>query len=224
MSAPASTNGLKRLTVILTMAATVMASLVASLQADASIHTDVANRESQYYAILASGELYRQGLASDHDLETLASVMASLQEATLLQFTALEQESRSEIEAAVASLGRASLAEARAARLGELSVLLSDPAYAPASEVDPPALQAYLDDSFEEANRLVELQNDAADAYDAWNQKSDAYVTVLALMAIVLFLYGLAQASDSPARRAFLAMGAAVQVLGLIWTVMILSW
>jgi len=219
---PSPSNRFRRLAVFLTMAATVAASVVAGLQADASIRSDVANRDSQYYAILASGELYRQGLASDYDFGTLSAAIASAQEATLLQLTALEQESRSELEAAAASRRRAAEAQARSDRLGMLSELLTDPAYAPAEAGAPPDLQGYLDGSYAEANRLVGLQNEAADRYDAWNMKSDTYVAVLALSAMVLFLYGMAQATSEQMRLPFLGLGSAVFGLSLAWTLSIL--
>ncbi len=223
MSEPAApARRWRHLAITLTMAATVVASLIAGLQADANIRSEVANRESQYYAILASGELYRQGLASDYEFRTLTLAVKDAQEATLLQLTALEQESRAEEGAAAMSRLRASLAEARAERVGRLSVLLTDPAYKPVEEGAPPDMQAYLDDSFQEANWQVSLQNEAADAYSRWNQKSDAYVAVLALIAVVLTLYGLAQASTERMQLPFISLGTLILGLALVWTASIL--
>jgi hypothetical protein len=210
----------RRLTVALAMITTVAASLIAGLQTDADIRTDVANRDSQYYAILTSGELFRQGLQSDYDFATLSAAVKDSQEATLLEFTALEQESRSEAVAASSTRLRASLALARADRLGALSVILTDPTYAPDREGDLPDMEAYLADSFEESNRLLALQNQAADDYDRWNRKSDAYVGILALMAMGLFLFGLAQAANLRTRKAFAVLGASVLGLGLVWTLL----
>ena len=223
MNEPAApTRRWRHLAITLTMAATVVASIIAGLQVDATIRSEVANRESQYFALLASGELYRQGLASDYEFRTLTLAVKDSQEATLLQLTALEQESRSEADAAVLSRLRASLAEARADRVGQLSVLLTDPAYAPTEEGATPDMQKYLDDSFQEANSLVSRQNDAADAYRRWNQRSDAYVAVLALLAMVLTLYGLAQASSERMHLPFLVLGSLVMGLALVWTASIL--
>jgi hypothetical protein len=212
----------RRLAVILTMASTVSAAVIAGLQADANIRSETANRESQYFAILASGELYRQGLATDYEFRTLTLAVKDAQEATLLQLTALEQENRSEEDAAALSRLRATLAEARAERVGQLSVLLTDPAYMPAEEGGTPNMQAYLDSTFQEANRLVSLQNDAADAYRQWNQKSDAYVAVLAMIAMVLTLYGLAQASSERMQLPFLTLGSFILGLALFWTASLL--
>ena len=47
----------KNLIVLLTVFTTVLAAVLAALQADANIREGVANRNSQYLAILASGEL-----------------------------------------------------------------------------------------------------------------------------------------------------------------------
>ena len=223
MSDPSTiTSRWRRLTVALAMVTTVAAALVAGLQADADIRTDVANRESQYYAILTSGELFRQGLQSDYDFATLFAAVKDSQEATLLEFTALEQESRNEATAASSTRLRASLAAARAERLGALSVILTDPTYAPARDSDLPDMEAYLSDSFEESNLLLAQQNQAADDYDRWNRKSDGYVGILALMAMGLFLFGLGQAANIRTRKAFAALGCSVLGLGIIWTFLLL--
>jgi hypothetical protein len=60
--------------VLLTKVASVVVAIVAGTQADAGIYSQVANRQSQAYALLASGEIFRQGIRSDYDLGTLADL------------------------------------------------------------------------------------------------------------------------------------------------------
>ena len=54
--APEPTERYKTLIVVLTLITTVITAVVATLQADANIRANTANRDSQYYAILVSAE------------------------------------------------------------------------------------------------------------------------------------------------------------------------
>jgi hypothetical protein len=208
----------RRFPAILAMITTVAVAIVAGLQADADIRTDVANRNSQYYAVLTSGELFRQGLRSDFDLGTAADSVKDALESNVLELTALEREDAGDSAGAGAVREQASLAAARASRLGSLSAVLTDPAYAPDSPGAAPDFAAYLDDSYKESNRLLGLQNAAADDYGRWNRKSDGYVAVLALMATSLFLFGLAQAASDRIRLPVSILGMVVFGGTLVWT------
>jgi hypothetical protein len=220
---PAPTERWRTLVVILTMAGTVTASIVAGLQVDANIRADAANRDSQYYAIRASGELFRQGTRLDYDVAILSALTKDRQESLALEITGLEQEAEGALGIAASVRARAAIAAARAERTQPLSVFYTDPAYA-ASEPDGlPNMQAYLDDSFAPANELVAVQNQAADAYHSWSRKGDGYVAVLALLAVALFMFGLAQAASVRTRRTFTVFGALVLGAALVWAISILA-
>lgn len=220
--APHPTERWRSLVVVLTMVATVLAAIVAGLQADAGIRSQVANRESQVYALLASGELFRQGIRSDYDLTTLAALTKEMQDSLALEITALEQEAEGNLESAALARQRAAILMARVDRGRALSFFYTDPAYAPAGPDGLPDLTGYLDNTYAEANRLVVVQNEQADAYQRWSKKGDAYVAVLALLAVALFLFGLAQAAGERTRRTFTIFGATVLGISTVWAVSIL--
>ena len=210
----------KTLIVVLTVFTTVLAAVLAALQADANIRADVANRDSQYLAILASGELHRAGLESNYEFSVLGDYLQNLQEGTVLELTALEQETAGGEDAAQASREIAALSHART-RIGEkFSILYTDPRYAPENDGDLPKAEQYITDVFEKANEIVEEQNKAADDYHNWDRKADLYVTALTIIAVAFFLFGLAQAlKDAPLRLTFAVFGIAVISFSLLITV-----
>ncbi len=223
MTAPSpNTERWRSVVVFLTRAATVAAAIVAGLQADAGIRSQVANRESQVYALLASGEIFRQGIRSDYDLGTLADLAQEMQDSLSLEITGLEQEAAGDLDSAALARQRAAILRARVERAQALSFFYTDPAHAPGEPDALPNLEGYVEDSAAEANRLVKLQNEQADAYQRWSRKGDSYVAVLALLAIALFLFGLAQAASVRTRRTFTVFGSVVLAVSILWTLSIL--
>ncbi len=223
MTAPSpNTERWRSVVVFLTMAATVAAAIVAGLQADAGIRSQVANRESQVYALLASGEIFRQGIRGDYDLGTLADLAQEMQDSLSLEITGLEQEAAGDLDSAALARQRAAILRARVERAQALSFFYTDPAHAPGEPDALPNLEGYVEDSAAEANRLVKLQNKQADAYQRWSRKGDSYVAVLALLAIALFLFGLAQAASVRTRRTFTVFGSVVLAVSILWTLSIL--
>lgn len=216
MSEP-ETGRWRRLPAVLAMITTVAVAVVAGLQTDADIRADVANRQSQDYAVQTAGELFRQGLRSDFDLGATADSTKDALEATVLELTALERESTGDAAGAETLRQRADVASARSERVAVLSILMTDPVYAPETPGEPPDFAGYLEDSYTESNRLLALQNQAADDYGRWNRKSDGYVAILALLAMALFLFGLAQAASERIRLPFSVIGGLVLGVSLIW-------
>ena len=210
----------KSLIVLLTVFTTVLAAVLAALQADANIREDIANRDSQYLAIQASGELHRSGLESNYEFNVFGDYLKNLQEATVLQLTALEQEQNGDEEAAKATNELAAIAQARADAGVKFSVLFNDPRYAPQGGNDIlPRADQYITDQSARANEIVAQQNEAADAYARWNRKSDSYITALTILAVAFFLFGLAQAvKNARMRLAFLSFGAVVILFSLFVT------
>ena len=111
---------------------------------------------------------------------------------------------------------------ARVERAQALSFFYTDPAHAPSEPDALPNLEGYVEASAAEANRLVRLQNEHADEYQRWSRKGDAYVGVLALLAIALFLFGLAQAASVRTRRTFTVFGSVVLAVSILWALSIL--
>ncbi len=217
--APEPTERYKTLIVVLTLITTVITAIVATLQADANIRANTANRDSQYYAILVSAELQRSGLQSTYDLNTMAKVLLEKQTALMMEFTALQSEDKQ--GTALSNLS-ALAAQARADILTNFSVFFTDPRYAPKTTDGLPDGEAYLADSNAKANEILEKQNAAADDYHEWSSKADSYVGVLTVIAVAFFLLGLAQALTGRMRLVFAIFGAVILLASSAWTVLIL--
>ncbi len=218
ISQPENNDQYKSLSMLLTVVATVMAAVLAALQADASIRSDVANRDSQYLAILASGELDRAGLEGSYEMSVFGDYLKNLQETTVFQLTALQQQQDGN-----KSFGQTTLladsAQARADASKKFSVLYNDPRYMPATADGQPDAQKYISDLNSKANDIVTQQNKASDEYHRWNNKSDSYVTALTILAFAFFLFGLAQVvKNNRMRLAFIILGGLVLGICLMIT------
>ena len=207
----------KSVVLVLTLLNTIFAALLSGLQVDANIRANNANRDSQYYALLVSNELFREGQQSAYDMRLLTNIVKDTQQSLVMEFTALDLEQNGD-NAKVADLHiQAQVAQARADKGTLYSRLYSDPRYAPTETGGTPNLKTYLADQFKVAKDLGAKQNVAADDYQKWNNKSDSYVAVLTILAIAFFLLGLAQSSKR--MRLFFAVSAVVVMLGAgLWT------
>lgn len=220
---PEPTERYKTLIVVLTLITTIVSAILAGLQADANIRANNANRDSQYYAVLTSGELRRSGLQSSYDLSTFAGVVRESQTALMMGFTALESEQAGDKLGAAINNQEALAAQARADTLTGFSIFYTDPRYAPKTEDDLPNGDAYLVDLAAKANELLQKQNAAADEYQQWNNKADAYVGVLTVLAVAFFLLGLAQALTGRMRLVFAIFGAVILFSASAWSALILA-
>ena len=214
-----NTERYKNLVIILTVLTTVLAAVLAALQSDASIRADIANRDSQFYAVQLSGELHRVGLVTNYDFNVFGEYLTDLQQATILELTALEQEQAGDVKAAQATRELAAISQVRA-NLGEkFSVFYADPRYAPKEDGGMPDTDQYLQDLNDRMNGILSKQNEAADAYGKWNRKADSYVTALTILAVAFFLFGLAQAVKNVRMRlTFAGFGTVIILLTLLVT------
>jgi hypothetical protein len=212
----------KTLVLLLTMINTILVAIIAGLQTDANIRGNTANRDSQYYAILTSAELQRAGLQSNYDMNTYAKVLDNTQRSLLMQFTALQQTQNNDNQGAELSTLQGQVAQAQADMASKFSVFYRDPRYAPKNSGDAPNLQSYVKDTSATAQELLVKQNTAADLYNKWSGKADAYVAVLTILAIAFFLLGIAQSVNPRLRLLFAVFGIAIIVLGVGWALVIL--
>lgn len=214
-----NTEHFKVFTIILTLITTIVTALIATLQADASIRANAANRDSQYYAVLASAELQHSGLKSSYDLNTFSKVLLETQTDLMMQFTALQASStQSKDLSEINSLA----AQARANQLRNFSVFYTDPRYAPTSPDGAPDMEGYLADFKDRAQEIVAKQNAASDEYRRWSSKGDAYVGVLTVLAVSFFLFGLAQALKEKMRLLFDIFGGIILLGGMSWAFLVL--
>jgi hypothetical protein len=208
-----------KITIIaLTMLTTIVAAIVAGLQADANIRANNFNRDSQYYAVLISSELQRVGLQSNYDISTMTEYLRESQTSLVMELTSLELSESGDKNAASFSELTALGAQARADKARSFSVFFSDPRYAPTSPDGYPNMDAYLTDSYKRINELTEIQNAAADGYNAWNSKADTYVSILTVLAISFFMFGLAQALRERMRLTFIIFGVVALLVSMFWT------
>jgi hypothetical protein len=219
---PEPSERYKLLIVVLTLITTVIAASVATLQADANIRANTANRDSQYYALLASGELHRSGLQSSYDMNTFVQVMTEKQTSLIMQFIVLQSELAADNLGVALSNINALAAQARADKLTSFSIFYTDPRYAPKTADGTPDVEAYVADSNAKANELVLKQNTASDDYHKWSSKADSYVGVLTVLAVAFFLLGLAQALVGRMRLVFAIFGALILLVASAWAILIL--
>jgi hypothetical protein len=212
----------KSLVIILILINTLLVSAVAGLQVDADIRTKQANTESQYNAILASSELNHSSIQGIYDLNTYAQNLVNQQTALVLQYSALQQQMANDDRGYQDLMAESAASQARADQAKALSVLLTDPRYAPSTEVAPPNTVAYMKDLYASANALVEKQNAASDRYHLWNNKADSYVAVLTALAVAFFLLGIAQSVSPRLRLLFSGVAMVVMAIGSLWALIIL--
>jgi hypothetical protein len=211
------TERYKTFVLVLTLLNTIFAAILSGLQVDANIRAGDANRDSQYYALLASNELVREGQQGAYDMKLLTNIIKDTQQSLVMQFTALELEQNGDDKGAADLQIQAQIVQARSDKGISFSRFYSDPRYAPTETGGMPNLETYIADQYQAANELVAKQNAAADDYKKWNSKSDAYVAILTILAIAFFLLGLAQSSER--MRLFFAVSALTILLGaLLWT------
>jgi hypothetical protein len=209
----------KALVVVLTVLTTVVTAIVAGLSADANIRATSYNRDSQVYAILAAGELHHTDLKTAYDTNLFTSSLKDTMEATVLQMTALQQDGNP--KAAADSTLRAAEDQARADEARKFSIFYTDPRYAPTRSGGTPNMQTYIADSYKAANDLVAQQNTASDGYDRWNRKGDSYTSIMAILAVAFFLFGLAQALSPRMRLLFAVFGLVALAVAGLWTVVV---
>jgi hypothetical protein len=220
-TAKTNTDRFRFVVLVLTLINTIFAATLSGLQVDANVRADKANRDSQYYALLAANDLVRMGHQSAYDLELFATTVKDAQQSLVMGLTALELEQAGEEESAAKLQSQSEIAQARADKGITLSLLYTDPRYAPREPDGIPDLEAYLADQSKGPNDLVAKQNAATDDYHEWDYKADSYIAVLSILAIAFFLLGLAQSTLR--MRPFFAVSAlGVMLLAATWTAYIL--
>jgi hypothetical protein len=217
-----NTERWKTMIIFLTMVNTILVAIIAGLQTDANIRANDANRDSQYYAVLTSGELQRIGLQNNYDMNTYARILDNTSRSLVMGYTGLQLTEGGDDQGAAFSNVQALVAQAQADAATKFSIFYQDPRYAPKSPDAQPELQRYIEDSNAEALELLAKQNAASDAYKIWSGKSDSYVAVLTILAIAFFLFGIAQSVNPRLRLLFAGFGIAVIVLGVGWALSIL--
>lgn len=212
----------KTLVLVLILLNTVLVAAISALQVDANIRANQANRDSQYDAVQFTGSLIQAGAQSDYDLNTYAMLLTNSQEALVAEYSAMQRQTANDQQGFETLTLESQIFQARADRVKSLSFLMTDPAYAPASDQMAPNITGYLSDLQTYSQELVQKQNNASDAYHRWNNKSDSYVAVLTVLAIAFFLLGIAQMAQPSLRLLFSLFAIGVISIGILWTLILL--
>jgi hypothetical protein len=202
---------------VLTLLNTIFAVLLSGLQVDANIRADTANRDSQYFGLLATNEVVHFGRENGYEFQLLLDAINEAQRSQILTLTALDLEEAGETESAAIVSSQSQVAEARSEKGTSLSLLLSDPRYAASEPGDLPDVQLYLDDQRKTIKELEEKQNAASDEYYRWDSKADGYITALTVLPVAFFSLGLAQ-STGRLRQLFAFFALAIMLLAAVWT------
>lgn len=208
----------KKLILVLIVLNTVLGAIVGFLQTDAGIRSNQANIESEFFSVLASGEILRSSIQSTYDMASYGEVLKNTQELLVLQYTALDEASKGNLSGSELLSLQAAVQQARADQAIRFSLFFSDPRYAPKGQDQPPDIQSYLDEQNSLAKTLVSKQNIASDTYHQWSKKADTYVAILSILAVAFFLLGLGQSLTSKIRPLFVGFGMLVMTIGSIWT------
>jgi hypothetical protein len=212
----------KTLVLVLTLLNTILVASISALQVDASIRSSQANRDSQYYAIQVTGSLIQAGAQSDYDIKTFSTMLVNSMEALASQYSAVQQQATGDQQGFETMTLESQILQARADRAKSLSILMTDPNYAPTSDQTNPNYSAYISDLYEKSNEIVQKQNVSSDAYHHWNSKSDSYVAVLTVLAVAFFLLGVAQMTRPGLRLLFSIFAIVVMGIGSLWTLILL--
>lgn len=202
---------------VLILLVTILGASVAMLQTHASVRESQASRDSMAMAVQLMGQLQRTGQQSAYDLGVVADFTATSMDNIALQATALELEGADQGEEATIYWERAGVVEAEAQALRNLSVLFTDPRYAPKGDDLVPDLLAYYADWQAPLQELLAEQQDAADAANRWGDRADAYTSIATTLAVSLFLYGLSLIVHSRLRYLFALVGTGIAGLTLLW-------
>jgi len=207
---------------VLILLVTILGAVVAMLQTHASVRENQASRQSLAMAVQLMGELQRSSQRSAYELGLVADLAVHTMDLIALQATALDLEDADQNEEAAAYWERAEVLEAQTQALRETSLLFTDPRYAPQGDDIVPDTEAYAEDEMEPIHELLAEQNRAAEEATRWESKADAYTSVITILAVSLFLYGLSMIIRSRLRYIFLLVGTIVSGMGLLWTAWIL--
>ncbi|MBL8057640.1 MAG: hypothetical protein JNK29_13135, partial [Anaerolineales bacterium] len=198
----------KRLLAVLIALATLAATVITFLQSDAGARDDRANRDARRYTFEAFGQRVSGDARVNFDYNRAYQAWYEL---NLLADSAEARE-----DPAAAERYRAVRDE-----LTRLSPLLAAP-YFDAAAGEPNVAQYESDTYVVAITTLTEKYLAAAVVKDAWDAKANAYVFHITLLAVALFLFGLAATLSQPATRwIFTGVGLLIAVVAVgqaAWT------
>jgi len=204
---------------VLIMVTTLLGVTTAFLRAHASLQEDRAARQAEVLAIRMMGRIVRNGYESDYQAGLVYDSISLGQLELARQFGQLTAWQKEDSELVAEYQHEAGRLEAMREALRPHSILLSDPRYAPEDDSGIPDLQRWADDGMAPILELLAQQNASVDVRDAWGAKADNYVSVITILAVALFLYGLSLVTQRRVRLLFAVVGVVLAVVCTGWTV-----
>lgn len=193
----------ERFVVAIITSVAVLAAIVTLLQTNTSARSSQAGRDAQRYAIQAMGRRVTGYVTVDYAWHAY-QVYEELDTQALMAERAAD-------DAAAARYW------ALRSRLAELSPFLALPYYDPDAVTSPNLAHYEADTYLVAATGLAERYAAAAALNNAWTAKSNAYVTHLTLLAVSLFLFGLATTVPGWIRWLFVTVGLFITVMVVLW-------
>ena len=197
----------ERLIVAIITSVTVLAAIVTLLQTNASARAGQMGRDAQSYAIRAMGCRVTGQANMDY------------------AWHAYQLYEELDVQALLADrfddLAAATRYRTLRTRIAGLSPLLAPPYYDPESSTTPNVERYEADTYLVEATALAERYAVTSSLNNDWTAKANAYVTHLALLAVSLFLFGLAITVAGWIRWLFVGVGLLITGLTFIWILVV---
>jgi tetratricopeptide (TPR) repeat protein len=197
----------ERMVVVLITSVALLAAIVTLLQTDASSRADRAERDGQRYAIQAMGRRIVGGAKVDYG------------------WYAYQVWDEIDVQRLLADRADDTAAAARyrslRSRIASLSPFLAPPYFDPEGSNEPDLAHYEADTYYVDATALSERYTVAAALNNAWTDKANTYVTHLTLLAVSLFLYGLATTVAGWTRWLFVGVGSVIAALALLWIILV---
>lgn len=199
-----SDENFKRIISVLMALATVATTIIAFVQSDAGARDDRANRDARRYSLEALGRRVSGDARVNFDYNSAYQAWYEL------DLLALSAENR---EDEAAALRYETLRDETIA----FSPLLNAPYFNP--ETGETDIARYESDIYlVEVTALTERFVAAAAVKDMWDSKANTYIVHLTLLAVALFLYGLAVTlSGKMTRMLFSVVGSVIAVVAILW-------
>ena len=208
----------KTTTLILTVLTTVFASILAALQTNADIRAATANRDSQSLACSPRESCSAPGLVANYEFSLLVEIVKDLQTSTIFGLTALEQQYHAARRAAPRPAASWPLPPRRA-----LNAAKPSPRCTPMRATRPRRVQlpgpAGLHAGPAAGAASSSPSRTRPPICTSYGVPSaDAYVTVLTVLAVAFFLFGLAQTVQAlQLQRFFVLSGALILGGTILW-------
>ena len=184
---------------------TVLSALTAFLQNDAQNRSNTLIRDGQRYAVTQMETTLQNQQRENYDLYVEQ------------QWSALSWERSLQLASPLTSTQAVDRLENLMKLTAGFSALTQPPYLSDPITGSLDSARYYAEHEYEPS--FWQQRREAATAQgNDWNNKASAYVTVLTLLAVSLFLFGLATTIGGRVRGAFVMLGILIALVGLAWT------